>query len=66
MQQGVQQGLRKGLIKTVEMGLTLKFGEQGLKLMPMIEKIEDNNQLERIREAIKAAKELKEIEDLLL
>jgi hypothetical protein len=62
--QGIQQGIRQGLIEAMELGLTVKFGTKGLRLMPVIEKIEDNDRLRMIKEAVKIAKELREVEEL--
>ncbi len=53
VQQGIQQGniiwKRDGLIETIEFGLNLKFGVEGLRLMPRISKIQDISLLKTIK-----------------
>ena len=65
IRQGIQQGRRDGLIEAIEMGLSIKFGATGLKLLPEIRILEDLNRLEMIKEAIKVAHDVSEIEELL-
>lgn len=65
MQQGIQQGKREGVLEAIELGLTIKFGTKGLRLLPAIQGLKDARQLETVKEAIKAADELTEIEELL-
>ncbi len=62
IQQGVQQGLYQGLLDAIDMGLSLKYGAKGLKLLPEIAKIKDIAKLKAIKEAIKIAKNISEIE----
>lgn len=47
------------------MGLSLKFGENGMKLMPVIRTLEDMDRLNKIKDTIKKAGDLKAIEALL-
>ena len=65
IRQGIQQGRRDGLIEAIEMGLSIKFGAIGLKLLPEIRTMADLNRLEMIKEAIKAAHDVSELEELL-
>ena len=65
IQQGIQQGRRDGLIEAIEMGLSIKFGAIGLKLFPEIRAMVDLNRLEMVKEAIKAAHDVSELEELL-
>jgi hypothetical protein len=46
--------------------MELKFGIEGLKLLPRIEKEKDITRLDAIKEAIKIATTVKEIEGLLI
>ena len=62
IQQGIKQGIQQGLLKAIELGLELKFGVEGLRIYPEIEKIKDVDVLEAISEAIKQANTLAEIE----
>jgi predicted transposase/invertase (TIGR01784 family) len=65
MQKGIRKGIRKGLLEAIEMGLSIKFGAEGTRLYQRIERITDIDQLEAIKETVKTAKELAEIEVLL-
>ena len=65
IQQGIQQGKREGILEAIELGLTIKFGTKGLRLLPAIQGLKDARQLETVKEAIKASDELTEIEELL-
>ena len=62
---GIQQGIRQGLFEAVELGLNVKFGVEGLTLMPRVRAIEDTEQLRLIKEALKVSGDLGEIEALL-
>ena len=65
IQQGIQQGKREGILEAIELGLTIKFGTKGLRLLPVIRGTKKNDRLDMVKEAIKASDDLKEIEDLL-
>jgi len=65
IQQGIQQGRREGILEAIELGLTIKFGAKGLRLLPVLRATKENDRLEMVKEAIKASNDLKEIEDLL-
>jgi hypothetical protein len=56
-----ERGLRQGLIGAIELGLELKFGNDGLQLMPEISQIEDLEILKTIRDAIKKVMTLQEL-----
>jgi len=64
MQQGMQQGIREGLLKAIELGLELRFGEEGLKIYPKIKKIEEIDILETITEAIMTGEKIEDIQKL--
>jgi hypothetical protein len=57
MQQGIQQGMQQGIqqerLSGIELGLELKFGVEGLRLLPEISKIEDADVLRAIRAGLK-------------
>lgn len=53
MKQGESQGLRQGLLEGIEFALELRFGLDGLRLMPEIARIEDIVVLRVIREGIR-------------
>jgi hypothetical protein len=48
IQKGIQQGIRQGLLEAIELGLRLKFGDEGLEILPEISEIEDVEQLKAI------------------
>ena len=62
LQEGIQEGIQKGLREAIELGLKLKFGVEGLKLLPEVESIKDVKALKAIKEAIEVGKSLEEIE----
>ncbi|PKO20462.1 MAG: hypothetical protein CVU38_20005 [Chloroflexi bacterium HGW-Chloroflexi-1] len=53
IQQGQQQGLRQGLFDGITLGLELKWGADGLHLLPEIGRIEDVYLLRAIHEGLK-------------
>ena len=61
IQQGIQQGILQGLREAIELGLKLRFGVEGLKLLPEIEKIKEVERLKVIKEAIEVAKNIEDI-----
>ena len=66
IQQGSQQGILEGLYRTIEMGLKLKFGIPGLKLLPEIKGIEDLRILETISSAIEKAEQPEDLRNIYL
>lgn len=52
MQHGMQQGVREGLLAGIRLGLKLRFGDEGLTLLPEIYKIEDVDVLRTVHEAL--------------
>jgi hypothetical protein len=52
-QLGKQLGLREGLLNGIELGLELKFGSEGLRLLPEIHEIEEVAMLRAIHEGLK-------------
>ncbi len=65
IEQGMEQGKREGLYEAISLGLELKFGADGLALMERVLNIKSLEKLEELKEAIKIAKELSDIEKLL-
>jgi len=60
-EQGIQQGVRQGLLAGIELGLELKFGPDGLRILPEIRKTEDEDRLRAIHEGLKIATSLDEL-----
>jgi hypothetical protein len=50
-----RRGIGKGLIISIEAVLEVKFGEDGLKLMPEIRQIQDHEILHAVLQKIKTA-----------
>lgn len=63
--QGILEGKRKGLLEGIEALLNVKFGAPGLKLLNSIKKIEDIKLLQKIKDKITSASELKEVEEFV-
>ncbi len=63
--EGERKGRMEGLIEAIEIGLELKYGVEGLRLLKRIGKIAAIEKLESIKEAVKISKNLEEIEKLL-
>ncbi len=55
LQQGLQQGMQQGLLTGIELGLELKFGREGIQILPEIRKLEDVDLLQTIHQRLKAA-----------
>jgi len=60
LKKGRAEGLVIGLRGAIALGLELKFGRAGVKLMPTIKQIHDIKQLRRLLRAIKSADSLDE------
>ncbi len=48
-------GVVKGLLKGIEVSLEVKFGAEGLELLPEIRELQDHEVLDAVLEAIKTA-----------
>ncbi len=59
-EKGVQFGMRNGVLNAIEMGLKIRFGADGLKLMPRIRKIQNIERLRAIQAALYTVKDLSE------
>ncbi len=60
-QEGIQEGRQEGLVSAIELGLELKFGPDGLELLPEICLIRDLEVLSAIKEGIKKAQNIAEL-----
>ncbi|MCF6147393.1 MAG: Rpn family recombination-promoting nuclease/putative transposase [Candidatus Kuenenia sp.] len=67
--EGEREGERKGRIEgikeAIEIGLELKYGVEGLKILEKISTITSLEKLEAIKEAVKISRNVEEIEKLL-
>ena len=65
-QRGVERGRRENILSNIEMSLEVKFGAEGLELMPQITQISDLEQLKEILRNIIVANTIVELRDTLL
>ena len=56
MEQGIQQGQRQGLLAGIRLGLKLRFGAEGVALLPELYHIEDVALLQAVQEALETVK----------
>jgi predicted transposase YdaD len=59
--EGRRQGILEGTLEAIEMGLSVKFGTEGLRLLPAIQRIKDIERLNMIKKTIKTGNDLAEI-----
>ncbi|QTA91324.1 Uncharacterized protein dnm_073880 [Desulfonema magnum] len=64
-EQGIQIGIREGLLDTIEFGLSLRFGDDVLKFMPKIHDINDIKRLRNIKDVIKKARDFSEVKGMI-
>ena len=65
IEKGKIEGKIEGLKEAIEIGLELKYGVEGLRLLERISKVSLVEKLEAIKEAVKISKNMEEIEKLL-
>ncbi|MFP4350666.1 MAG: hypothetical protein ACLFQY_20435, partial [Desulfococcaceae bacterium] len=61
MQEGREEGRREGLMKAIEIGLTLKFGKNSLGILKTISQTADVNQLDALSDKILTVKDISEL-----
>ena len=70
IQQGIEQGIRQGIeqevLESIELGLELKFGNEGLQLLPEITEIRNLETLKKIRTALRNFQSIKELRQTYL
>ncbi|WP_446010985.1 hypothetical protein [Candidatus Electrothrix sp.] len=62
MLEGRQLGILEGTLEAIEMGLSVKFGVKGLRLLPEIRRIRDIERLNMIKHIIRVTDDLAEVE----
>jgi hypothetical protein len=62
--EGLLEGKREGLLRALALGLKLKFGAEGLQLMPAIQAITEIQKLEALCDALEKAISVEEIRQL--
>ena len=65
LEEGRKEGLREGLLEGIELGLELKFGVEGLQVMPDVRRIEDVAVLETLHQALRQVGSVEEFERLM-
>ncbi len=60
----LQEGEKRGLLSGIELGLELKFGSEGLELMPEISQIADIDILRAFREGLRTMNSLEEVRQI--
>lgn len=63
--EGLREGLREGLLEAIELGLKLRFGEEGVQCFRSIQQLADIDSLRRIKQAIETATGADDIRRLL-
>jgi predicted transposase/invertase (TIGR01784 family) len=58
--EGAEEVIRQGICEAIELGLSLRFGDEGLEMMPAILHIKDCDRLRAIKNAIRTAKDISE------
>lgn len=61
LEQGLRHGRRQGLVDAISLGIRLRFGSEGLPLLPEIRKIEDVEVLEAIYNGFETDNSLDEL-----
>lgn len=64
IQQGIDLGIQQEIISSIELGLELKFGSEGLAILPEIRKITDIEILKQIRQALLTVNNLQELRQI--
>ena len=64
IQQGIQQGIEQEVLGSIELGLELKFGDEGLQLLPEITEIRNLETLKKIRAALRNVQSIEELRQI--
>jgi predicted transposase YdaD len=64
-QEILKQGMRQGIVSGIELGLELKFGSEGLQLLPEISQISDLERLKEIQRGLMTVNTLEELRRLI-
>ena len=59
-----QETQRQGLLSSIELGLELKFGQEGLRLFNEVQQIQEMSLLSAIRAALKFVSDLSELRSI--
>jgi hypothetical protein len=61
---GMERGKREGLLEGITLGLKLRFGAEGLQLLPKVQSVGEVDRLQAILKAIETAADLEELRRL--
>lgn len=64
-QEILQQGIRQERLSSIELILEMKFGSEGVQLMPEISQISDLERLKTIQLGLKRANTLDELQQII-
>ncbi len=64
LKEGEKIGIQQEIISSIELGLELKFGDQGLAILPEIRQINDLQILKQIRQALLKVQNLEELRQI--
>ena len=64
IQQGIIQGRRQGLLDAIDLGLKLRFGSAGLRLLPEIRRIDDLEMLHAVYEGIETVESPQDLQSI--
>ena len=64
LQQGEQKGIRQERLASIELGLEVKFGTEGLQLMPEISQISDLELLKAIQRGVMSVNTIDELQQI--
>lgn len=65
LREGEQRGRREEMLSGIELALEIKFGTEGLQLMPEISHISDLDRLKAIQQGIKSMNTLNELRQII-
>ena len=65
IEKGLEQGLEQGLREAIELGLELRFGKEGLRLLPRIRKLKGIARLRGFKRALRTARTVDALKALL-
>jgi len=60
-----QEGFEKGLLESIEVGLNLRFGPNGLRHMPKIKRIKKTDRLRSLQQALYTAQDIAKFERVM-